>query len=143
MLEAWQLALLAGARRATLATIAADGRPRLVPVCFALAADERSLVMALDEKPKRVADPRELARVRDIVRDARVTLLVDRWSEDWAGLSWVRLEGRAELVEPGAGGHTEAVELLRARYSQYMAHALADRPVIRVTIGRVVGWRSS
>ncbi|MGH2489397.1 MAG: pyridoxamine 5'-phosphate oxidase family protein, partial [Candidatus Limnocylindria bacterium] len=30
-------AFLAGARRAILATVAPDGRPRLVPVCFALA----------------------------------------------------------------------------------------------------------
>ena len=63
-------------RRGTLATIADDGRPRLVPVCFVIAGDVAFI--PIDEKPKATADPLELARVRDIARRPAVTLLVDR-----------------------------------------------------------------
>ncbi len=90
--------LLADARRATLGTIDPDGRPRLVPVCFVVVDDV--LWTPLDEKPKAVADPHALARVRDIEDRPEVTLLVDRWSEDWTDLAWLRLGGRAALVEP-------------------------------------------
>ena len=85
-------AFLAGARRAILATVAPDGRPRLVPVCFALAPDDDArgrpiLYTPLDEKPKRVGDPHQLARVRDLLVRPDVTLLVDHWDEDWQHLA--------------------------------------------------------
>ena len=69
-------AFLDSARTATLATIAGDGRPRLVPICFAVADDV--VWTPLDEKPKAVADVRSLARVRDIVVRPAVSLLVER-----------------------------------------------------------------
>jgi PPOX class probable F420-dependent enzyme len=131
-------AFLADARRATLATIASDGRPRLVPICFIVADDV--VWTPLDEKPKVLADVRDLARVRDIARDARVTMLVDRWSEDWAELGWLRVEGHAELVETADPG---IVAALRARYPQYASHDLERRPLIRITIDRLVGWSAS
>ena len=59
---------LATARRAVLGTIAPDGRPRLVPICFVLALDEPVLYSPLDDKPKRNDDPLALARIRDIGR---------------------------------------------------------------------------
>src|SRR5687768_8942618 len=98
-LSAAELDLLRAARRAVLATIAPDGRPRLVPIVYAISTvrtgDSKPLVLysALDEKPKSVADPRDLARVRDVLERPRVSLLVDRWSEDWSELCWLRLEG--------------------------------------------------
>lgn len=127
--------LLAGARRATLATIAPDGRPRLVPVCFVVVDDV--IWSPLDEKPKSVDDPRSLARVRDIERDGRVTLLVDRWSEDWAELGWLRLDGHAEVVESADPG---IIAALRTKYAQYADHDLESRPMIRITVARVARW---
>ena len=129
---------LAGARRATLATIAPDGRPRLVPICFVVVDDV--LWSPLDEKPKSVDDPRRLARIRDIQRDARVTVLVDRWSEDWAELGWLRLDGHAEIVESADPG---IIAALRSKYPQYVDHDLESRPVIRITVDRAVGWAAS
>ena len=101
-LTAAQLELVRSARRAVLATVAPDGSPRLVPITFAIddSSDPLLLYSALDEKPKSVVDPRDLARVRDIVARPRVTVLVDRWSEDWADLAWVRLQGTARLIRP-------------------------------------------
>ena len=139
-LEGEARAFVVGARRATLATIAPDGRPRLVPVCFELVDDD--VWIAIDDKPKRSADPMDLARVRDILARPAVTLLVDRWDEDWSRLGWVRLEGRADIVEPAAQGHAEAIDALRAKYAQYRSHELEERPAIRITIERVVAWGS-
>jgi len=145
-----ELALLIECRRGVLATSAADGRARLVPITFAVApwtdvSGRTLLYSALDEKPKSVADPRQLARVRDIAARPRVAVLVDRWSEDWSELAWLRLEGEAALVEPAAdwpdaGRHADAVRLLRQRYPQYAGHRLEERPVLRVVCHRAVSW---
>ena len=134
---------LAGARRATLGTIAADGVPRLVPICYAIHRTAPVLYSPLDEKPKRVGDVRELARVRDIARDPRVTVLVDRWDESWTRLAWLRCDGRASLIEPvgaDAAEHALAVEGLRARYAQYVDHDLAARPMLRIVVARTSSW---
>jgi PPOX class probable F420-dependent enzyme len=131
------------ARRAILATIAPDGRPRLVPICFVLDVVRPVLYSPLDEKPKDVDDPRLLARVLDIGRDPRVSVLVDRWDEDWSRLGWVRLTGSATLVEPTAeeaDEHRIVVAMLRRRYEPYREHDLERRPLIRVTVDRATSW---
>lgn len=138
--------MLGTTRRAVLATIAPDGRPRLVPMAFAVAGGESDapvLYSALDEKPKSVADPRALARVRDVLIRPRVTVLVDHWDENWARLSWLRLDGLASLLEPtgsDAVEHAFAVDLLRERYAQYATHQLEERPMLRIKVERAVSW---
>jgi PPOX class probable F420-dependent enzyme len=117
-----------------------------VPLAFA--ADHRSptelvIYSALDEKPKSVADPRSLGRVRDIAVRPHVTLLVDHWSEDWSELAWLRLEGTATILEPTDdphGEHAAALRLLRERYPQYKTQKLEMRPAIRIVVERAVGW---
>ena len=141
---------LSAARTAVMATVAPDGRPRLVPICFAVdeprsGADVGRLLVytALDEKPKREADVRSLARVRDLLVLPEVTLLVDRWDEDWTRLAWLRAYGRGELLEPESperAEHERAVVLLRAKYVQYRDHRLEERPVIRISLTRTVSW---
>lgn len=143
-----ELAFVAASRRAVLATIDPAGRPRLVPICHAVGPrpdplGRPVLYSPLDEKPKATADPRNLARVRDLLARPDVSLLVDRWDEDWALLGWVRLSGRGELLEPGPGGaeeHRAAIELLREKYPQYHRHRLEDRPVLRMTIDGSRSW---
>jgi len=144
--------VLTSARRAVLATIREDGRPRLVPITYAIAHDGDAMVLysPLDEKPKKVGDVRELARVRDILARPRVAVVVDHWSEDWADLAWIRLDGTASLLDPSARAtdeataaeHARAVSLLRQRYPQYAAQHLEARPVIRVAVERVQEWRA-
>jgi PPOX class probable F420-dependent enzyme len=136
-------AFLAEARRAVLATIAPDGRPRLVPVCFVVDPSRPIVYTPLDDKPKRVDDVRGLARVRDILERPTVTLLVDRWDEDWSHLAWLRLGGKATLVEPVSrheGEHAGATAALRARYPQYLGHRLEANPLIRIEIEDVAHW---
>jgi PPOX class probable F420-dependent enzyme len=154
--------LLAEARTAVLATIDSMGRPRLVPVCFvALGGDQGTdqpiLYTPIDDKPKAAADPHRLARVRDILARPDVSLLVDRWDEDWSRLAWLRLHGRAEILEPsgevvdgaiqpvGTGGGERAIAIvaLRAKYPQYAGHDLESRPLIRVTVNRASSWAAT
>jgi PPOX class probable F420-dependent enzyme len=145
--DRWR-AFLDAARSATLATTAPSGRPRLVPICFVVGADDPAgrvrLYSPLDDKPKAVADPHRLARVRDILARPVASLLVDRWSEEWEHLAWLRLETSADLLEPvaseDASEHADAVAALRAKYAQYSDHRLAERPVLRFTVERVVAW---
>ncbi|MGH2477182.1 MAG: pyridoxamine 5'-phosphate oxidase family protein [Candidatus Limnocylindrales bacterium] len=140
ILNAEERHLVAEARTATLGTIDPHGRPRLVPICFVL--DGQQLWSPLDEKAKSSADPRSLARVRDILARSDVTLLVDRWSEDWTKLAWIRLNGRASLVEPDADDIDRqlVIRALRAKYPQYEDHDLATRPMIQVDIDDATSW---
>jgi PPOX class probable F420-dependent enzyme len=144
-----QRAFAAAARTATLATMAPSGRPRLVPICFVVGDDSPGpngrprIYSPLDDKPKRSDDPHELGRVQDLLVLPDATLLVDRWSEDWSRLAWVRLDCRGELLEPEPrerDEHAAAVAALREKYRQYAAQRLEDRPVIRLTVDRVVAW---
>jgi PPOX class probable F420-dependent enzyme len=146
-LDGRQRAFLVSARSATLATVAPSGRPRLVPICFVVGADEPNgrpqLYSPLDDKPKSVADPRRLARVRDLLARPEATLLVDHWSEDWERLGWLRLEATADLLEPGGSGgaeHDGVVAALRAKYPQYAGHLLEDRPILRFSVDRALSW---
>ena len=149
ILAADELAFLSSGRRAVLATIGENGLPRLVPCCYSVlergdGVSPLDLHTPLDEKPKRSGDPHDLARVRDIRRRADVVLLVDRWSEEWDRLAWLRLRGTATVLEPDdpavAEERARAIGALRARYQQYADHALEERPIIRIAVERATSW---
>lgn len=143
-----QLAIIEACRTATLATWQGDSAPRLVPVCFVVAATaggtDVRVYTPLDEKPKRSQDVRNLARVRDILVQPRVKLLFERWSEDWSQLAWVRMGGRARLIEPAADpvAHADAVQALRTKYPQYRHHRLEAAPLIEVRVTSASSWRA-
>lgn len=130
----WARALLRDARVARLGTADRTGRPHVVPVCYAL--DGFRIWSAVDAKPKRTTLLRRLA---NIAENARISLLVDEWSEEWSRLRWVMVDGRADVLE---GGDAHGIELLRAKYPQYRAMGLGERttPVIRITVERLVWW---
>ena len=144
LLRASDNRLLHAARTATLATIDDRGRPRLVPCCFALDPDAPRIWTPIDEKPKRSADPHWLGRVADLLARPAVSLLVDHWSEDWTRLAWLRLHGRARLLEPAApddGGRRQAaIAALRERYPQYRDHDLESRPIIAIEMNEAIRW---
>ena len=147
-LDAAQERFLAEARRAVLATIDPDGRPRLVPICHVLlgTSGDTTLYSPLDEKPKRAADPHALGRVRDLLARPDVSVLVDRWDEDWTRLAWLRVDGTARLLEPGDGAvameRAAVIVALRAKYRQYADHDLEANPMIRIVLERVTAWGS-
>lgn len=125
-------ARVAEARVARLATLDPDGRPHLVPVVFALAGD--TLYTAVDAKRKR---SRTLRRIENARRRPDVTVLVDRYDEDWALLWWVRLRGLARVLEGGEEAE-RALALLAAKYEPYR-EAPPEPPVLAVD---VLEWRA-
>jgi PPOX class probable F420-dependent enzyme len=130
-------ARFADARVARLATVRADGRPHLVPICFAL--DRDTLYTAVDHKPKR---SRALQRLENIAANPAVSVLADAYAEDWSQLWWVRADGLAHLAEPGGAEHARAAELLCRRYVQYR-DAPALGVAIVVEIARFTGWSAA
>ena len=124
----------AAARVARLATAGADGRPHLVPVCFAVEGD--TVYSAVDDvKPKATMRLRRLANVAE---NPAVSLLVDHYDDDWSALWWVRADGRARVLEAAP----DAVALLVARYPQYR-DAPPGGPVLAVHVQRWAGWSAS
>jgi len=119
-----------------LGTADAAGYPHVVPVCFAIAGN--TIYIPVDEKPKR-GDPRALKRLRNIVENERVCLMIDRYAADWTELGWVMLRGRA-LVERNAAEFATGLELLRARYHQYRTMVLEERPMIIIDVELCTSW---
>ena len=103
-------------------------------MCFAYA--EGRIYIVIDEKPKR--SPR-LKRLRNIQENPQVTLVFDRYDEDWTRLGWVLVRGTAAVLGYGPE-HAGALAALREKYPQYRAMALEERPVISVTVKRVSSW---
>jgi PPOX class probable F420-dependent enzyme len=118
---------------ARLATIRPDGTPHLVPITFAF--DGEALVTAVDGKPKRTTD---LQRLHNIAVHPAVSVLIDRYDDDWTQLWWVRIDGSADVVNDGIN-HARAIEVLTAKYAQYRDRPPTG-PVIRVRPGRVTTW---
>jgi PPOX class probable F420-dependent enzyme len=131
--------LLRSARVAHLATADAAGRPHVVAICFAVAG--RELFTPLDAKPKRVA-PLRLKRVRNILANPEVAVVVDRYHEDWRRLEYVLLCGRARIVKRGKL-HRKAIRLLRNKYLQYRAMPLVDHAVIVIHWHTATVWAAS
>ena len=104
---------LTTARVARLATTDPDGRPHLVPIVFALGGD--TLYSAVDRKRKRSP---KLRRIENARARPDVTILVDQYGEDWSRLWWIRLRGRARVLDDG-DERERALGLLAEKYPQY------------------------
>lgn len=128
--------LLRSARVAHLATADASGKPHVVPICFAVAG--RDLYTPLDAKPKRAA-PLRLKRVRNILANPQVAVVVDTYDENWRRLAYVLLRGRARIVTRGKL-HRKAVQLLKIKYMQYRKMPLLYHPVVVVRWNSVTTW---
>ena len=130
-------AFLASRRVGRLATVDASGQPQAVPICYVF--DGVAISLVLDEKPKRVPATR-LKRVRNILANPQVAVVVDDYAEDWSQLAYVLVQGRARLAEPGDPVHAPTLALLVEKYPQYQAMALDDRPIIRVEVMAAMAW---
>jgi PPOX class probable F420-dependent enzyme len=128
-------ARLAQARVARLATIDPDGRAHLVPIVFAVEGD--TLYSAVDRKPKR---SRTLRRIENARARPDVTVLVDHYDDDWSRLWWIRLRGRARVLDEGEE-RERALALLTAKYPQYRTEP-PDGAVLAVDITDVRKWQA-
>jgi PPOX class probable F420-dependent enzyme len=134
-IPAWAGELLQGARVARLGLLDEDDRPRVLPITYALA--DRALYSAIDQKPKRSAEP---ARLRFLARRPEVALTIDRYDDDWSELAWVQLLGRIEIVPVGA--EPDAMEALAVKYAAYRAEP-PPGPLLKLTVERTVCWRAA
>jgi PPOX class probable F420-dependent enzyme len=134
-LPEWAAVLLDRARVARLGYLDGEDRPRVLPVTFAVAGG--AVWSAIDEKPKRRAEP---ARVGYLRRRPEASLLLDEYDDDWDRLAWVQLLGRVDVVEIATA--PEALAALTAKYEPY-----ADRtprgPLLRLTAERALHWRAA
>ncbi len=132
---------MASSRIGHLATADESGAPHVIPVCFALASDSMHgeiIYSVLDQKPKRTSLNR-LRRVRNIVANPQVALVVDHYEEAWDRLWYILIRGRAELLVDGEERVT-AIGLLRQKYDQYQAMDIDDNPVIKIVATGTVAW---
>ena len=107
-----------------------------MPIVFVLDGD--TLYSAVDRKPKRSTT---LRRVENARARPDVTLLVDHYEEDWRRLWWIRLRGRARVLD-GGDERERALTLLAHKYEQYRA-APPDGPVLAVEIIEVREWSAA
>jgi PPOX class probable F420-dependent enzyme len=134
-LPAWARELVVTAPVARLGLLDERDRPRVLPVTFAVFED--ALWSAIDQKPKRSAEP---ARVRRLRRRPEATLLVDAYFDDWSRLEWVELSGRVSILETADAG--DAVQALAAKYWQYRTEP-PPGPLLRLAPERFACWRGS
>jgi len=128
-------ARLTAARVARLATIDPDGRPHLVPIVFAVEDD--TLYSPVDRKPKR---SQRLRRIENARARPDVTILVDHYDDDWDTLWWIRVRGRARVLDQGEE-RERALALLAAKYPQYEREP-PDGPVLAVDLTEERSWSS-
>jgi PPOX class probable F420-dependent enzyme len=126
---------VADARVARLATVAVDGRPHLVPCCFALDADV--LYTAVDDV--KAKSTMALRRLDNIRAQPAIALLVDHYDEDWSTLWWIRIDGVARVADAGSPGERTGLRLLAEKYEQYRAATMTG-PVISIEISRWLAW---
>ena len=120
---------------ARLATIDPDGRPHLVPIVFAVEDD--TLYSPVDRKPKR---SQRLRRIENARARPDVTILVDHYDDDWDTLWWIRVRGRARVLDQGEE-RERALALLAAKYPQYEREP-PDGPVLAVDLTEERSWSS-
>ena len=128
--------LIRAARVAHLATADSAGQPLVIPICFVF--DGNHIYSPIDEKPKRIA-PRKLKRLQNIEKNSRVSLVIDRWDEDWQKLAYILVSGKARVVLSGQR-HRKAVSLLRRKYRQYRSMTIDQRPMIVIRPRDVKVW---
>ena len=129
---------------ARICTQTREGRARPVPIVFARVGD--ALFSPVDGKPK---TGRELARIRDVRADPRVTLLLDHYSADWDELWWLRLDGAARVVQPATPESdpevARALDRLRRKYPQYERTPILAVPptLLAVDVTAIRSWCAS
>jgi nitroimidazol reductase NimA-like FMN-containing flavoprotein (pyridoxamine 5'-phosphate oxidase superfamily) len=114
-----------------VATTGAAGVPHLVPVCHVVAGGK--IYFGTGD------DGRKIKNLRD---NPRVTVTVDVYSDHWATLKGVMVQGRARLIERGSRFRQVRARLYR-KYPQYPKEAAispSDSVIVEVTPTRVFSW---
>lgn len=129
---------IADGRVGRLGTADPGGQPMVVPICYAW--DGSTLFSALDAKPK-TRPGSDLKRVRNIKENAKVSIVIDRYDEDWSQLEYAILQGEARLVTRG-DDFSRGADLLLDKYPQYRAMGLDRREGLMIVVApsKVTHW---
>ncbi len=124
-------ALVARERVSRVATANADGQPHLVPVCHVVSGGKLYIGSGDDG-----------AKVRNLRANPRVTVTVDLYSDYWAELKGVMVQGTAKLIERGPV-FQRARKKLYEKYPQYSKEAAlspSDSVILEITPTHVFSW---
>jgi len=123
---------------ARMATVDGSGNPLVLPVCFAY--DGRCIYSPIDKKPKRVSSDK-LKRVRNVLGNPNVSLLIDKYVENWNNLYYVIIVGRADVLN-GGEEYERSLKILSDKYDQYCKMGLENlgAPVIKITPEKIISW---
>ncbi len=112
-------------------TVGRGGVPHVVPVCHVLAGGRIYFGSAQDGK-----------KVLNLKANPRVTVAVDLYSDDWAHIKGVMVQGKASLIERGPR-FRKIRSLLYKKYPQYPSEAAldeSDSTIVEVTPTRIFTW---
>jgi nitroimidazol reductase NimA-like FMN-containing flavoprotein (pyridoxamine 5'-phosphate oxidase superfamily) len=112
-------------------TVSRGGVPHVVPVCHVLAGGRIYFGSA-----------RNGQKVLNVKANPRVTVTVDLYSDDWAHIKGVMVQGKASLIE-GGRRFRRIRSLLYGKYRQYPAEAALDESdsiIVEVVPTRVFSW---
>ncbi len=114
-----------------VATVNENGMPHLVPVCAVLANGKIYFGSGNDGR-----------KVQNLEKNPQVAVTVDLYSDDWAHIKGVMVQGTAKLFARGPR-FRKIRDLLYVKYPQYRtdaALATSDSVIVEVTPTAVFGW---
>ena len=123
--------LIHAERACRVATVDGAGTPHLVPVCQVVADGKIYFASGNDAR-----------KVKNLRANPCVAVTVDLYSEAWAHLKGVMVQGDAALIDKGPR-FRKARALLYAKYPQYPDEAALDESdsvIVEVTPTRVFAW---
>jgi len=126
-----QAKLIQWERVARVATVGAAGVPHLVPVCHVLVGAK--IYFASGKRGR---------KVRNLRGNPKLALTVDLYSDDWAQLQGVLVQGRAKVIERGPR-FRRLRRRLYAKYPQYPREAAlgeSDSVIVELTPTHVFSW---
>ncbi len=134
-----QMEALSNAPVARLATADRSGVPHVVPVCFGVT--NGCIFILLDHKPKRT-ELTNLKRVKNILENSHVSLIIDHYDNDWSNLWYILISGHAVLLEE-TPERPEVLHTLVHKYPQYESIDLYSNPLIKIVPSKVLIWAYS
>ncbi len=134
------ITLIKGAKVARLATVDQKSHPYVVPVVFVF--HENLFFIPLDEKTKTVIS-RKLKRVKNIEKNANVTLLIDKYQNDWKKLFFLMIQGKATVINGKNSKLMDKIhKLFISKYPQYKRIGVGNS-CIKINPSKVTYWNNS
>ena len=132
------MTLIKRAKVARLATVDQKSHPYVVPVVFVF--HENSFFIPLDDKVKTV-NARKLKRVKNIEKNPNVTLLIDKYQNDWKKLFFLMIHGKATVIDEKNSKLMDKIhKLLISKYPQYKKIGVGNS-CIKINTTKVTFWK--